>query len=224
MKSNHTIATQAGHDAAPFQASVQATSPVATNGLYCPTTEDLETVGGGATDNHEVSEVPELAAVRQPEAAGVNIEVPSSLNGPPDALIAGLSNIPMKSKDVDPDNALPAAKVRRASPLERLYDGLPPAIQAKIDEAATCFYRRKRRLEHPKGSFDNAQRWYPDDSECFNTTAIRSPSRQYPYSYLVACRTAKHCAHLSGVDEYTKLVVMRERQFALIAVLAGVHP
>ena len=56
---------------------------------------------------------------------------------------------------------------------------------------------RKARREHPCGKFDNAGRWYPSDSEeqdCCK--AIRQPSRAFPYSLMLHCRSKKHIAHM----------------------------
>jgi hypothetical protein len=46
---------------------------------------------------------------------------------------------------------------------------------------------------HPKGKFDSAGRWYPSNSEVRDCCErIRSPSRRWPYSLMLHCRTAKH--------------------------------
>lgn len=71
--------------------------------------------------------------------------------------------------------------------------------QEEID-AAREFVRLRDRADHPKGYFDSAGRWYPEDRlSCCNY--IREPSRKWPYSLLVHCRTAKHVAYERGVDE-----------------------
>lgn len=51
---------------------------------------------------------------------------------------------------------------------------------------------------HPAGKFDKAGRFYPSEkfSCCSN---IRSPSRAFPYSYMVHCRTLGHVCNQSGV-------------------------
>lgn len=55
------------------------------------------------------------------------------------------------------------------------------------------------RVIHPDGKFDNAGRWYPSEAEdCGISRVIRTPSRAYPYSYLVACRTRKHVTQLAA--------------------------
>ena len=49
------------------------------------------------------------------------------------------------------------------------------------------------RVIHPEGEFDKGGRWYPSEKENQGVTdIIRSPSKAYPYSYLVACRSKKH--------------------------------
>ena len=63
--------------------------------------------------------------------------------------------------------------------------------------AAIEYLNRKARASHPEGSFDNASRWYPDEYyPC--CTQVRSPSRAWPYSLMVHCRTAEHVANEYG--------------------------
>jgi len=80
--------------------------------------------------------------------------------------------------------------------------------------AAVCalnkFTKRKARLEHPDGSFDNASRFYPSDEEnCGITSYVRSPSRNWPNSYMLACRSLDHCEDLCGADHDDVLLVRR---------------
>lgn len=73
------------------------------------------------------------------------------------------------------------------------------AITDKELQAAREFISLRDRHTHPKGSFDNAKRWYPDEYlPC--CSAIRGPSRAFPYSYMTHCRTAAHVANSHGVD------------------------
>lgn len=75
-------------------------------------------------------------------------------------------------------------------------------MQNQIQTAAQLFLARQSRAQHPSGHFDKASRWDPDQSEhrpCCN--AVRTPSRAFPWSLMVHCRTAKHIARLTGVDE-----------------------
>lgn len=70
---------------------------------------------------------------------------------------------------------------------------------AKISDVNTEYKNRKNRLTHPTGKFDKAGRWFPsadEVAECCNE--IRYPSRAYPYSLLVHCRTKKHIKMLAS--------------------------
>ena len=53
--------------------------------------------------------------------------------------------------------------------------------------------RRDRRV-HPEGTFDDGGRWYPSDREDADGSgsSVRSPSRAWPYSYMLRCRTKAH--------------------------------
>lgn len=68
--------------------------------------------------------------------------------------------------------------------------------------AGILFILRDTRRVHPEGEFDSGGRWYPDQwtekRDCCRT--IRGPSRSWPYSYLVHCRTIKHIAWLYGAS------------------------
>ncbi len=71
----------------------------------------------------------------------------------------------------------------------------------RLEQAEQCYLDRQARDTHPSGSFDNGGRWYPDEDEiqeCCNS--IRRPSRNYPYSLMVHCRTIKHIANLYNVE------------------------
>ncbi len=71
----------------------------------------------------------------------------------------------------------------------------------QILKAAQEYLDRRDRITNPDGKFDRAGRWYPSESEeCDCCSGIRTPSRAYPYSYMVHCRTAAHVAALYNVD------------------------
>ncbi len=71
----------------------------------------------------------------------------------------------------------------------------------KLQAAYEMYIARQARQSHPTGKFDGAGRWYPTESEtCSCCKGIRTPSRSWPFSYMVHCRTAEHIAHLHGVD------------------------
>lgn len=63
---------------------------------------------------------------------------------------------------------------------------------------AALYASRQERRTHPEGYFDQCRRWYPsvrEDVDGF-TRRIRSPSAAWPYSYMIAARTKKHCVRL----------------------------
>lgn len=61
----------------------------------------------------------------------------------------------------------------------------------------TIYESRKTRNSHPDGTFDNGGRWYPSESEhCPCCESIRGPSRNWPYSLMVHCRSKKHIKNL----------------------------
>lgn len=74
-------------------------------------------------------------------------------------------------------------------------------LEEKILEAIEVYTKRQSRECHPSGKFDSAGRWYPDKEEkCWCCDEIRIPTRAYPYSLLVHCRTIKHIAELYDVS------------------------
>lgn len=67
--------------------------------------------------------------------------------------------------------------------------------------AAQAYRARRDRELNPQGGFDNAKRWYPSENErCPCCAHVRSPSRAWPFSLMVHCRTAEHVATLFDVD------------------------
>lgn len=98
--------------------------------------------------------------------------------------------------------------------------------------AAVRYIRRRDRIEHPAGKTDNGGRWYPANSECLDTSFYRSPSRQWPWSYMLACRTAAHCAQMHGADVTSTRRIARlidkcskseDRDGAIGQLLAGIE-
>ena len=63
---------------------------------------------------------------------------------------------------------------------------------------AIIYSARKSRTTNPEGRFDSAGRWYPSDREDLegDGSSVRSPSRAWPYSYMLRCRTRQHCRAL----------------------------
>ena len=73
-------------------------------------------------------------------------------------------------------------------------------MNSKTQQAALEYVARKKRQAHPSGRRDNGGRWHPHNNErreCCDR--IRTPSRAFPYSLMLHCRTAQHVASLYGV-------------------------
>jgi hypothetical protein len=69
-------------------------------------------------------------------------------------------------------------------------------------QAVQTYIQRRDRFSHPDGTFDSAGRWEMSDSErCDCCAGIRTPSRRWPYSELLHCRTLAHCCALHGADQ-----------------------
>lgn len=80
-----------------------------------------------------------------------------------------------------------------------------PALAALVR-----YERRQARIEHPSGSFDKAKRWYPTGRDEEVIDAGRSPSRSYPNSYNLACRSLAHCERYQDADHQVVLRLKRE--------------
>lgn len=76
----------------------------------------------------------------------------------------------------------------------------PHTTEVSTEERAALVERayraRQSRRVHPRGRFDGAGRWYPDEAAEGGTPAVRTPSRAWPYSYMLACRTRRWVARL----------------------------
>lgn len=86
-----------------------------------------------------------------------------------------------------------------------LYDYLRELSKDHPDSAvraASRYVRLRDGIEHPEGSTDGRGRWYPSsDRELALIGRIRQPSAFYPWSYMQACRTLKHCCFLEGLTD-----------------------
>lgn len=70
-------------------------------------------------------------------------------------------------------------------------------LTQKLRTAARRYLDLRDRRADPDGTFDTGGRWYPaEELPC--CASIRTPSRSWPYSYLVHCRTLAHVAAQSG--------------------------
>jgi len=73
--------------------------------------------------------------------------------------------------------------------------------KTRVDQAAREYIARRDRRKHPLGHFDGGGRWYPSEDETRSCCAtIRAPSRRWPYSLMLHCRTIRHVAALYGVE------------------------
>ncbi len=73
------------------------------------------------------------------------------------------------------------------------------------------FYSRKNRITHPRGKFDNGNRFYPayKNEQLICCSCIREPSRGFPFSFLHHCRTKKHVAALiNKLGPYSKVIMI----------------
>lgn len=69
------------------------------------------------------------------------------------------------------------------------------------------FEQAKTRMIHPYGKFDHAKRWEPKGllaAHC-ESGYIRSPSRAYPFSLMVHCRTKKFITKLLTAHNVTTI-------------------
>jgi hypothetical protein len=65
-----------------------------------------------------------------------------------------------------------------------------------VSAMASEIYRaRHSGAVNPEGKSDSAKRWYPSNRESGNGhgEGVRSPSREWPYSYMSRCRSKVHC-------------------------------
>ena len=59
----------------------------------------------------------------------------------------------------------------------------------------------QKRERHPEGRRDRGGRWYPMEGEAQECCRkIRPPSRAWPYSYLIHCRSIEHVARRHGIE------------------------
>lgn len=75
--------------------------------------------------------------------------------------------------------------------------------------ALTTHCRRAARIEHPEGTMDNAGRFYPKGLDATVHMGVRSPSRAWPYSYMLRCRTLEHCELIYDADHDLVLALRR---------------
>ncbi len=81
-------------------------------------------------------------------------------------------------------------------------------LTRKLRAAATRYIDLQSRTIHPRGVSDNAGRWMPSQElECCK--GIRSPTRSWPWSLMLHCRTMVHVAKDSGYELATLRAAVR---------------
>lgn len=83
-----------------------------------------------------------------------------------------------------------------------------------VRHAVREYLNRKSRTSNPYGDFDSRGRWYPEDDYERQACCARipSPTKNFPYSLMRHCRTAKHVSQLYGISEKElKEAVARQR-------------
>lgn len=80
---------------------------------------------------------------------------------------------------------------------EKLFVGAKRMDKNMQEQVEKLYSRRQARLENPDGKFDKQGRFDPSPEEwCDCCTSVRAPSRAWPYSYMLHCRTKKHVTNL----------------------------
>ncbi|EKT4082951.1 hypothetical protein QEG29_001160 [Stenotrophomonas maltophilia] len=98
------------------------------------------------------------------------------------------------------------------------YAKLTDAEKEAAYNGAMKYRRRQERAEHPTGHFDKAKRFYPDAAESpggIIQRTIREPSRAWPFSYMIACRSLTHCCYLESADVKHARLVMKLHDIAI---------
>jgi hypothetical protein len=71
----------------------------------------------------------------------------------------------------------------------------------RLQAAAAEYVALRDRKANPAGKFDRSGRFWPAPAEtCSCCIGIRAPSKAWPYSLLLHCRTAGHVAARHGLD------------------------
>lgn len=71
----------------------------------------------------------------------------------------------------------------------------------------TVYCELKERMIHPSGEFDDAGRWYSDNTDLIS---CRTPSRAWPFSEMHACRTKKYVKKVQEFFECKTVEQLRD--------------
>jgi len=108
---------------------------------------------------------------------------------------------------------LPEIEALTPRKAQALADALTqPRVEAAF-AAQARWARRQARTEHPDGKFDGARRWVPSAGENIDgfTSQVRTPSRAWPMSYMLAARSLGHCEALEGAQHEDVLTLRRAK-------------
>lgn len=108
---------------------------------------------------------------------------------------------------------LPEIEALTPRKAQALADALTqPRVEAAF-AAHARWARRQARTEHPDGKFDGARRWVPSAGENIDgfTSQVRTPSRAWPMSYMLAARSLGHCEALEGAQHEDVLTLRRAK-------------
>ena len=101
-----------------------------------------------------------------------------------------------------------------------------PRMTKDLVEAANEYGMRRARLTHPDGEFDYGGRWYPSEYEhCECCEDIREPSRAWPLSRMMHCRSSGHLSALTGYSARDiKRAYRRLMTMSLVDVVKRLDP
>ena len=86
-----------------------------------------------------------------------------------------------------------------------------------IIDSAIEYIKLQNRQIHPAGTFDNAKRFYLDDT--FSCCNVYAPSRAHPFGQMIHGRTLTHVVHKNDIVEYEDLAkrcVFIMRKYSLV--------
>lgn len=135
-------------------------------------------------------------------------------------------------------HALPVGCTLRRMPLLKrtlleaalLTGAQAPDVRIAVDRATAIrmvYEAMRDRQLNPSGGFDQAGRWYPSMAQEAGGITVASPTRHYPYSYLLACRTRKHTQRVAEVSPalfLTQLEAVLQKRFPLSTAVQRVVP
>lgn len=71
----------------------------------------------------------------------------------------------------------------------------------------TVYQELQTRKIHPSGTFDKGRRFYAKNTHLID---VRSPSRAYPFSHMIACRAKKYVKRVAEYYQVQSLEQLRD--------------